>query len=112
MAPDGCEAFYVLSPVPNQRSGLDWAEHNEEYMDRILTFLDQSHLPGLKENLVTQKSVDPRYFETELRSYQGNAFGIEPILQQSAYMRYHNVSDDAGPMLGPRPILGRAFPAC
>ena len=94
LAPDGCEAFYLLSPVPNQRSGLDWAEHNEEYMDRILTFLDQSHLPGLKENLVTQKSVDPRYFETELRSYQGNAFGIEPILQQSAYMRYHNVSDD------------------
>ena len=94
VAPEGCENFYVLSPVPNQKSGLDWSELQDEYMDRILTHLDQNQLPGLKENLVTQKAIDPRYFQTEMRSHQGNAFGIEPVLQQSAYMRYHNVSED------------------
>ena len=94
VAPEGCENFYVLSPVPNQMSGLDWSTLQDEYMDRILTHLDQNQLPGLKDNLVTQKAIDPRYFQQEMRSYQGNAFGLEPVLQQSAYMRYHNVSED------------------
>lgn len=94
LAPEGHEGFYVLSPVPNQKSGVDWEEQHEEYLDRILTFLDKTHLPGLKENLVTSFAVDPRYFETELRSVDGAAFGIQPILRQSAYFRYHNKADD------------------
>jgi phytoene desaturase len=96
VAPPGHESFYVLSPVPNQLSGLNWEEYHEEYQDRILTALDQTHLPGLKDNLVTHFSVDPRYFEGRLRSRHGAAFGIEPVLTQSAYFRYHNRSDDVG----------------
>jgi phytoene desaturase len=38
--------------------------------------------------------VDPRYFQHELRSEAGAAFGIEPTLRQSAYFRYHNKSED------------------
>lgn len=94
LAPDGHECFYVLSPVPNQKSGLDWETQAAEYQDRILTFLDQTHLPGLRENLVTAFSVDPRYFEGRLRSTDGAAFGLEPRLTQSAYFRFHNRSDD------------------
>jgi phytoene desaturase len=94
LAPAGHTGFYVLSPVPNQESGIDWKAQHDAYQDRILTFLDKTHLPGLKENLTTAFSVDPRYFETELRSYSGAAFGLEPRLTQSAYFRYHNRSED------------------
>ncbi|TVR04769.1 MAG: phytoene desaturase [Deltaproteobacteria bacterium] len=94
LAPDGHEAFYVLSPVPNNRSGLDWDELREEYCDRILDFLDRTHLPGLKENLVVKKVVDPDYFQGTLRSVDGAAFGLEPRLTQSAYFRFHNRSED------------------
>ncbi len=94
LAPPGGESFYVLSPVPNQRSGLDWAIEGPRYMDRILDALDAHHLPGLRDNLVTQFHIDPSYFETELRSYQGAAFGLEPTLRQSAYFRFHNTSED------------------
>ncbi|TFH32788.1 MAG: phytoene desaturase, partial [Myxococcales bacterium] len=94
LAPPGGESFYVLSPVPNQQSGLDWATEGPRYMDRILDALDAHHLPGLRENLVTQFHVDPTYFENELRSYQGAAFGLEPTLRQSAYFRFHNASED------------------
>ncbi|MFT5993108.1 MAG: phytoene desaturase [Flavobacteriales bacterium] len=94
VAPEGHEGFYVLSPVPNQLSGIDWEKKHAEYEKRIIDFLDETHLPGLKENLVTCFSVDPRYFEGRLRSHHGNAFGIEPVLQQSAYFRYHNRSED------------------
>lgn len=96
LAPPGCENFYVLSPVPNQRSGIDWEREHERYRDRILDALDQTYLHGLRENLASVHSVDPRYFEGHLRSYGGAAFGIEPTLTQSAYFRYHNRSEDVG----------------
>jgi phytoene desaturase len=96
MAPPGHECFYVLSPVPNDKSGIDWEEHAAEYQERILSFLERTHLPGLRENLVTAFSVDPRYFGGRLRSADGAAFGLEPRLEQSAYFRYHNKSDDVG----------------
>lgn len=96
LAPPGGESFYVLSPVPNQQSGIDWEQRSGQYLERILSSLEQTHLPGLSDNLVTATSVDPRYFETTLRSYRGAAFGPEPRLRQSAYFRYHNVSEDVG----------------
>ncbi|MFZ1866459.1 MAG: phytoene desaturase family protein [Polyangiales bacterium] len=94
LAPAGSESFYVLSPVPNQQSGIDWSVEGPRYMDRIVDALDAHHLPGLRDNLVTQFHVDPRYFEGELRSYRGAAFGLEPTLRQSAYFRFHNASED------------------
>lgn len=94
MAPAGCEAFYVLSPVPNQLSGIDWEQKKEAYFDAILETLEERELPGLREHIVTRLSVDPRYFESELRSHQGAAFGLEPRLTQSAYFRYHNKSPE------------------
>ncbi len=94
LAPSGGESFYVLSPVPNQASGIDWSVEGPRYMDRILDALDADHLPGLRDHLVTQFHVDPTYFQQELRSYQGAAFGLEPTLRQSAYFRFHNASED------------------
>ncbi len=94
LAPPGHDGFYVLSPVPNDRSGVDWADQSERYFDKILDTLDQGELPGLKSRLVTRMSIDPRYFAGTLRSVDGAAFGLEPSLLQSAWFRYHNRSED------------------
>ena len=94
LAPEGGDTFYVLSPVPNQRSGIDWEVEHERYHQKILEHLDQRVMPGLIDSLGPHFAVDPRYFEGPLRSYQGAAFGIEPVLTQSAYFRYHNHSED------------------
>ncbi len=93
MAPAGKDAFYVLSPVPNMRGDVDWESQAPEYMDSILNTLE-GVMPGVKQNLDTCFHVDPRYFKDTLRSTDGAAFGIEPTLQQSAYFRYHNQSED------------------
>ena len=92
--PQGGEGFYVLSPVPNQKSGIDWSEMGPAYMDKIMTYLDEGELPGIKANLKTSFYIDPRHFENKLQSMDGAAFGVEPVLQQSAYFRYHNRSPD------------------
>jgi phytoene desaturase len=94
IAPPGHESFYVLSPVPNLKSGIDWATHAKPYRDRIMRFLEERYLPGLSQHLVAEKVIDPRYFQTTLSSHLGSAFSFEPVLTQSAWFRPHNRSED------------------
>lgn len=94
MAPPGNDCFYVLIPVPNQQSGIDWRTEAKPFRDRVMKFLDEQYMPGLLDNLVTERSFTPLDFETTLRSYAGAAFSFEPIFQQSAWFRPHNESED------------------
>ena len=94
LAPEGDDAWYVLSPVPHLGGDVDWAKTHRAYTDRILDYLDARYLPGLKSRVVSEHHVDPRYFRDTLNSHLGSAFSVEPTLFQSAYMRPHNVSED------------------
>lgn len=94
IAPPGHESFYVLSPVPNLKSGIDWETQSKPYRDRIMAFLEERYLPDLSRHLVAEKTIDPRYFQTTLASHQGSAFSLEPVLTQSAWFRPHNRSED------------------
>ncbi len=96
MAPPGHEAFYALSPIPNNRSGIRWDRQGEDYQEKILESLEARLLPGLRDHIVTKSFIDTRFFAKELRSYDGAAFGPQPLLTQSAWFRYHNQSEDVG----------------
>jgi phytoene desaturase len=90
LAPDGCDSFYALSPVPNlvRSSGhFAWKDHSRAYADRILAFLEEHGLPGLRANIVTERIFTPEDFRDALDTPTGSAFSIEPTLQQSAYFR-------------------------
>jgi len=84
----------VLSPVPHLVGDTDWAAAHQKYTDRIMDYLDERYMPGLKSRIVSEHHVDPRYFRDTLNSHLGSAFSVEPTLFQSAYMRPHNVSED------------------
>lgn len=90
LAPPGCEAFYVLAPVPHLGANIDWEQQARPYRDRIMGFLEERYLPGLSRHLVTEHMIDPRHFRDTLHSYLGSAFSVEPILTQSAWFRPHN----------------------
>lgn len=94
LAPEGHEAFYVLSPVPHLGGDIDWTEKAKPYRDSIMQFLEANYLPDLQENIVAEHHIDPLHFRDTLNSYRGSAFSIEPILTQSAWFRPHNRSED------------------
>jgi phytoene desaturase len=95
LAPPGHHAAYTLLPVPNNQSGIDWSQVGDRLTDTVFTFLDErGYLPSLKERLVCHSYITPDYFEHDLNSYLGNAFGPEPLLVQSAFFRPHNRSED------------------
>ncbi|PZW46216.1 phytoene desaturase [Pseudomonas sp. URMO17WK12:I2] len=91
LAPEGCSSHYVLSPVPHLGNApIDWSVEGPRYRDRILAYLEEHYMPGLREDLVTCRIFTPDDFRDELYAYQGSAFSLEPVLQQSAWFRPHN----------------------
>ena len=94
MAPSGCDAWYVLSPVPNLQSGIDWEREGDLYRDRIVDALDADLLPGLKESITADFYMTPRDFGTRYLSHHGTGFSIQPTLTQSAWFRFHNRSEE------------------
>ena len=94
LAPPGCEAFYVLAPVPHLGSKIDWEREARPYRDRIMRLLEESYLPDLTRHIVAEQMIDPRHVRDTLNSYLGSAFSVEPILTQSAWFRPHNRSEE------------------
>ncbi|WP_374274650.1 phytoene desaturase [Brevundimonas sp.] len=94
LAPEGCDAFYVLAPVPHLGAAeIDWAVEGPKYRDRILKYLEDRYIPGLTDQLVTCRIFTPEDFRDQLNAHRGSAFSLEPILTQSAYFRVHNRDD-------------------
>jgi phytoene desaturase len=94
LAPDGHDAFYVLSPVPNLSASVDWRSAAEAFRQRIERRLSATLLPGLKQEIVTSHVITPLHFQDELRSVEGAAFAMEPRFMQSAWFRPHNRSEE------------------
>ena len=91
LAPPGCSSHYVLAPVPHLGNApIDWQAEGPRYRDRILAYLEQHYMPGLREDLVTSRIFTPGDFRDELNAHLGSAFSLEPVLRQSAWFRPHN----------------------
>jgi phytoene desaturase len=89
-APDGCDSFYVLCPVPNLAGGQDWSVEGPKLRDRIVAALDASMLPGLKDHITAEFAMTPTDFKTNYLSVDGAGFSLSPFFTQSAWFRFHN----------------------
>ena len=94
LAPPGCDTFYVLSPVPHLQSGTDWQKTAEPYRKAIEQRLQATLLPNLSQEIVSSHLLTPQDFQDRLSSFRGAAFGLEPVLTQSAWFRPHNRSEE------------------
>jgi len=94
MAPPGRDTFYVLAPVPHLDSGTDWAARSESFRQAIAEVLDRTMMPGFQSHVTTSFVTTPQDFHDRLLSFKGAAFGLEPLLLQSAWFRPHNRSED------------------
>ena len=94
MAPKDCDCFYVLSPVPNLKSKINWDIEGKEYKERILKALEKTLLPNLSKYLDVSFYMTPENFSTDYLSYKGSGFSISPIFKQSAWFRFNNKSED------------------
>jgi len=93
MAPEDKDCFYVLVPVPNNLSKINWNIEAERFKKIIIEKLSSTLLPNIKEYIENDFYITPDYFEKELRTLHGSGFSIQPLFSQSAYFRFHNKSE-------------------
>jgi len=93
MAPKDHDCFYVLVPVPNNQSKIDWTKEGDKMKNLIIDKMEKTLLSNLRENIVEDFYLTPDYFEKELNTKYGSGFSIQPKFTQSAYFRFHNKSE-------------------
>jgi phytoene desaturase len=93
MAPEGNDCFYVLVPVPNNQSKIDWRTEGENMKNLVIDKMEKDLMPNLRENIVEDFYLTPDYFEKDLNTKYGSGFSIQPKFSQSAYFRFHNKSE-------------------
>ena len=90
MAPPGGTSLYVLAPVPNLRSGVDWAKEQGRFRDLVLDRLKLIGLPDIRERIRYERIVDPRDWRDQFSVYQGATFNLSHDLRQMLFFRPHN----------------------
>jgi phytoene desaturase len=91
MARDGGDALSVLLPVPNLEADIDWSRAGDELRERVIDDLEHTHgLTGLRASIRVEHRRTPVDFAADFDAAAGNAFSIEPTLQQSALFRPPN----------------------
>lgn len=96
-APEGCDAWYALSPVPHLHhdTPVDWRAEKMRYKEKLATVLEE-HIPGFQQHIETEEIFTPFEFQDRYLSPYGSGFSIEPRILQSAWFRPHNLSDIPG----------------
>ena len=90
-APLGHSALYILVPVPNNTSGIDWQEHKQEMRDYIFrTLRERTPYGDLTPHIQHEMIVTPQDWENKYSVFLGATFNMAHSWNQMLYMRPHN----------------------
>lgn len=91
LAPPGCSALYVLAPVPNNRSGIDWARERGPFREVVLDALEtRGGLAGLRGHIQAEICITPADWESQYNVCEGATFNLAHNWGQMIYFRPHN----------------------
>jgi phytoene desaturase len=91
LAPAGKSALYVLVPMPNNQSGIDWDNTCAELREQVLNALEtRLGLTDIREHIVCEKIITPKTWATEENVFLGATFSLSHKFSQLLYWRPHN----------------------
>ncbi|MBQ0138752.1 MAG: phytoene desaturase [Kurthia sp.] len=91
LAPKGQSTLYVLAPVPNNFSGIDWPIVEKQYRAAIIKTLEkQLGLENLEDHIVEEMMFSPLDWEQKMNVYKGAIFNLGHQLSQMMTFRPHN----------------------
>lgn len=90
LAPPGHASLYVLVPVPNLRSGIDWTREAPRYRSLVLERLKHLGLADIEKRIRFERMVTPRSWQDEFAVFEGATFNLAHNLSQMLYFRPHN----------------------
>lgn len=91
LAPEGKSTLYVLIPVPNNKSGIDWEGEKIKFRDRIMHLLEErGGFEDLSKHIEVEKIITPREWQEERDVYLGATFNLGHQASQMLIFRPHN----------------------
>jgi phytoene desaturase len=95
LAPAGKSALYVLVPVPNQTSGIDWPAAAPDFRRRVLRAIEErAGIDGLEGLIETERVVTPADWQHGHNVHLGATFNLSHRFSQMLYFRPHNEFED------------------
>lgn len=90
-APDGHSSLYILVPVPNNMSNIDWEQEKWKYRERVFRILaERTPYRDLEQHIVREEMITPADWEQKQSVYQGATFNMGHNWTQMMYLRPHN----------------------
>ena len=86
MAPPGHSSLYILVPVPNTKSGIDWSTAKQKVRDRVLKTMKEEMGVDLEGRIVTEISETPDTW-AQSNIHFGATFSLSHSLKQMAIFR-------------------------
>ncbi|MCA0969481.1 phytoene desaturase [Halobacillus litoralis] len=91
LAPEGHSAVYILAPVPNNYSELDWDDKQDLFKELIYDELEnKTGFHDIRDHIVAEKVLTPKQWETDHFVHKGATFSLGHQLSQMMYFRPHN----------------------
>ncbi|ARI79204.1 phytoene desaturase family protein [Halobacillus mangrovi] len=91
LAPEGHSAVYILAPVPNNYSDIDWDEKQETFKQLIYDELEKkTGFSDIRSHIMAEKVLTPKQWETDHFVHKGATFSLGHQLSQMMYFRPHN----------------------
>jgi len=91
LAPEGKSAVYVLVPVPNCRSELDWDLEREAFREKVLeTIASRTCMTDIRDHIEQEHVIVPTDWQRDYGVYIGATFNLAHTISQLLYRRPHN----------------------
>lgn len=95
IAPEGMSNFYILVPMPNNKSGVDWEQEKQIVRERVLDLLEKrTPIKDIRSKIVTEHIITPKDWE-ESGVYVGAVFNLAHSFDQLLMLRPHNKFEEA-----------------
>jgi phytoene desaturase len=97
LAPPGHSALYVLVPVPNNQSRIDWDKERQTFRDRVIqTLVTRTPLKDLTSHIQAEEVITPWDWEKKRSVFLGATFNLAHTLGQMLYLRPRNAFEELG----------------
>ncbi|RJP58067.1 MAG: phytoene desaturase [Candidatus Auribacter fodinae] len=91
LAPEGHSTIYVLVPVPNNKSSIDWEKEKESFKNKVLErIVQKTEMKDFKAHIKVEKIITPADWQNNYNVYLGATFNLAHNLTQMLYFRPHN----------------------
>lgn len=91
LAPQGKSTLYVLVPVPNNESKIDWEKEKEALKEKLIDEMEtRGGYTALREHIEESLIITPHDWEHKMNVFKGATFNLSHKLSQMLIFRPHN----------------------